>query len=119
MRSFGNLDHREIGYMRTISRSSDAAGDGIQRHEAGAGIAELAGLFLIFIVAFSGRDRFGDNVKTLLTILTYIVGGLGVGAGLAVLRRGFTTPRSRVARIVLGAVMVFAGAYSIVHVATS
>lgn len=91
---------------------------GLQRHEVGAAVAEFAGLFLIFIVAFTGRDAFGDNVKTLLTVLTYVVGGLGVGAGVGILWRGVTLPGSRIARFVIGGVMIAAGVYSILHVAS-
>ena len=93
-------------------------GNGLQRQEVGAAIAEFAGLFLIFIVSFTGRDAFGDNVKTMLIILTFIVGGLGVGAGVGILWRGVTLPGARIARFLIGALMIAAGVYSILHVAS-
>jgi hypothetical protein len=103
--------------MRTYARTRLDTGEGVQRHEVLAAIAELAGLFLIFIVAFTGREHFGDLVRQLLIALTFVVGGLGVGAGLAILRRAVLISQGRVARLALGGAMVFMGAYSIIHVA--
>jgi hypothetical protein len=89
---------------------------GITRQEVLAAAGETLALFLIFIVSFTGRDAFGDSVKTLLTILTIVVGTLGSLAGLGILRRAFGSPDGRVARIVLSGWMLFAGIYSVVHV---
>jgi hypothetical protein len=88
----------------------------VTRQEALAALGETAGLFLIFIVAFTGRERFGDGVKLALVLLTLIVGGIGIAAGAAIGRRGLRAPGGRIARLVLAAYMVFIGAYSIVHV---
>jgi ABC-type multidrug transport system permease subunit len=103
--------------MRTYA-GTRPAGEGVQRREVLAAAAEFVGLFLIFIVAFTGREHFGDTIRQLLIALTFIVSGLGVGAGLAILRRGFLFHNGRVTRLALGAVMIFMGAYSIVHVAS-
>ena len=95
--------------------SSDAAS---RRPEALAAAAETLGLFLIFIVAFTGRDRFGDTVKLALILLTFVVGGLGIAAGIAIGRRALTTTTGRIARLALAAYMIGIGAYSIIHVAS-
>jgi len=81
-----------------------------------AAVAETVGLFLIFIVSFTGRDAFGDGVKTLLVVLSVIVGSLGALAGLGILRRAFGSADGRIARIALSGWMLFAGIYSVVHV---
>ncbi len=94
----------------------DRISGGLRREEWLAAAAETAGLLLIFIVAFTGREQFGEAIKTLLVVLSVIVGGLGALAGLAIVRRGITFSSGRVARIALGAFMTFIGAYSIVHV---
>lgn len=103
--------------MRAISQShKNTSTGGLRRGEIQAASAEVAALFLIFIVAFTGRDRFGDNMKLALILLSVIVGGIGAGGGLIVLARGVADPRGRLARLGLGAFMIFAGVYSIVHV---
>lgn len=99
--------------MRVASQDATSR---VQRAEVLAAVAETAGLFLIFIVAFTGRDQFGDGIKQLLIALTIVVGGLGVAAGLAIGRRGLSGASGRVSRLALGAYMIFIGAYSIVHV---
>lgn len=89
---------------------------GVQRQEVLAAAGETLALFLIFIVSFTGRDAFGDGVKTLLVVLTVIVGSLGALAGLGTLRRAFASPDGRLARLALSGWMLFAGIYSVVHV---
>src|SRR4051794_20600716 len=86
------------------------------RQEMQAAIAETVGLFLIFIVAITGRDHFGDGVKTFLIVLTIIVGGLGAVGGVLFLRRGAGVAEGRMMRLALSSWMIFAGGYSIVHV---
>jgi hypothetical protein len=100
--------------MRTLASTRRIGG--IPRQEAGWAVAETAALLLIFVVAFGGRDEFGDGVKTLLIVLSVIAGGLGALAGLVVVRRGYASPTGRVARVALGSFMVFIGLYSVVHV---
>ena len=96
--------------------NAETATHGITRPEILAAIGETLGLFCIFLVAFTGRDQFGDTITIVLIALTLIVGGLGVAAGIAIARRGLLTPHARAARLALGAFMVFIGAYSILHV---
>lgn len=93
-----------------------AQSGGVQRPEVLAAAGETLALFLIFIISFTGRDAFGDNVKTLLIALTVIVGSLGSLAGLGILRRAFASPDGRIARLALSGWMLFAGVYSVVHV---
>lgn len=93
-------------------------GDGLRREEMLAAAAETLGLFLIFVVAISTRDMTGTTAKAILTALTWIVGAMGAGYGAIVLWRGTTQPAGRIARLALGAAMVFMGVYSIVHVAS-
>ncbi|HEX5166139.1 MAG TPA: hypothetical protein VFV93_12135 [Thermomicrobiales bacterium] len=90
--------------------------NGTLRQDALLALAETAGLFLIFIVAFTGRDAFGDIVKLLLTILSIAVGGLGATGGLLVARRALAEPAGRVARLAIAGWMAFAGIYTIIHV---
>lgn len=90
----------------------------IQRMELLAAAGELLALFLIFIVAFTTRDIFGDTVKAVLIALTWIVGTIGAAFGAATLLRGALNPTSRLARVALGGFMIFIGVYSIVHVSS-
>lgn len=101
-------------YMQRLSTRE--RNGGVQREEVLAAAAETLGLFLIFIVAFTTRDRTGDFAKTILTALTWIVSALGAGYGALVLWRGVTQPAGRFGRLALGAAMMFMGVYSIVHV---
>jgi hypothetical protein len=100
--------------MRVSTKTETSAAP--TRIELLAAAGETVGLFLIFIVAFTGRDKFGDGVKLALVVLSLIVGGGGVGAGVAIARRGLQSSQGRSARLVLAAFMIFIGAYSIVHV---
>lgn len=95
---------------------SDHAQRGIQREEIAAAGIEVGVLFLLFIVAFTGRSVFGESVKLLLSILSVTAGVAGALAGLVVLRRGITIPASRVGRLLLGAFMTFIGLYTVVHI---
>jgi hypothetical protein len=96
-----------------IAKRGEAGG---LRQDALWAVAETAALFLIFLVAFTGRDAFGDAVKTLLTILSIVAGGAGIAGGLAVGRRGLVERTGKIARFALAGWMLFAGAYTIVHV---
>jgi hypothetical protein len=98
--------------MRIATRRSR---NGI-RQEALWALAETAALFLIFIVAFTGRDAFGDGIKTLLTILSIVAGSIGAVGGFVVLRRALADPSSRVGRLAIAGWMVFTGIYTIIHV---
>jgi hypothetical protein len=89
---------------------------GLQRQELFAAVGETAGLFLIFIAAFTGRDVLPDAVKQLLIVLTFAVGIPGTLAGLWIARRGLVQPQGRIARLAVAAWMVFAGLYSMIHV---
>lgn len=86
------------------------------RQEALWALAETAALFLIFIIAFTGRDAFGDGVKMLLTLLSIASGSLGTLGGLVVARRALAEPAGRIGRIAIAGWMMFAGAYSVIHV---
>ncbi len=86
------------------------------RQDALWALAETATLFLIFIAAFTGRDAFGDNVKTLLTILSILAGSIGALAGLVVARRALAEPAGRIGRLVIAGWMIFAGVYTVIHV---
>lgn len=89
---------------------------GVTRQELLTAAGEVAALFVIFIIAFTGRDAFSDGVKTFLTILSVIVGAVGAGAGLAIIRRAAQSTAGRYARVALGGFMVFIGVYTIFHV---
>ena len=77
---------------------------------------EAAAILLIFIVAFTGRDAFGEQVKQLLTVLSIIAGSGGAVAGGWIAWRGIASGAGRWQRLALGAVMVFIGGYTVVHV---
>lgn len=89
---------------------------GIQRSEIVAALAEVTAIFTIFIVAFTGRDAFGDGVKQFLTVLSLLAGALGALAGGWVLLRGIQIQTGRVGRLALGGFMAFIGIYTFVHV---
>lgn len=86
------------------------------RQDALWALAETATLFLIFIVAFTGRDAFGDAVKSLLTILSIAAGSIGALAGVVVGRRALADPAGRIGRLAIAVWMVFAGGYTVIHV---
>lgn len=100
----------------SIFTGSKAAQPGLQRSEILAAVAEVAALFLIFIVAFTGRDAFSDGVKQFLTALSVLAGAIGALAGLVVLLRGIRFQAGRIPRLALGGVMAFIGIYTIFHV---
>lgn len=89
---------------------------GIRREEILAAVGETLGLFLIFVVAITTRDLTGDAAKAILIALTWVVGLAGAGYGALILWRGATRPAGRIARLAVGAAMMFMGIYSIVHV---
>jgi hypothetical protein len=89
---------------------------GLRRQELTMAAAEVAGLLAIFLVAFTGRSALSDEVKTLLTMLSVLVGSLGILGGLVVARRGVVERAGRFARFGLGLVMALLGGYTIVHV---
>lgn len=86
------------------------------RQDALLALAQTAALFLIFLVAFTGREAFGDGVKTLLTILSVAVGALGAFGGALVARRGMQDAVGRVGRLAIAGWMMFSGVYTIIHV---
>ncbi len=86
------------------------------RQDALWALAETAALFLIFIVAFTGRDALGDGVKSLLTVLSIAAGSLGALAGVVVGRRALVESSSRIPRFAIAGWMVFAGVYTVIHV---
>lgn len=100
----------------SIFAGQSSSDNGIQRNEVVAALVEVAAIFTIFIVAFTGRDTFGDGVKQLLIVLSLLAGALGTLAGGWVLVRGFQFQSSRVARLALGGFMAAIGIYTIVHV---
>lgn len=102
--------------MRALS--TNRKNEPIQRQELFAAAGELLGLFLIFAVAITTRDVFGDTVKAVLIALTWIVGVAGAAFGAATLIRGLSSPTSRAARLALGAFMIFIGLYSVIHVSS-
>lgn len=111
--------------MRAQSTTSAGGGSLLQPSAARPGSVrqelrwlglEVLTLFAIFIVAFTGRDAFGDGVKAFLTVLSVLAGVSGVAAGLLVAARGFSVPSGRVARLGIAAAMIFFGAYTVVHV---
>jgi hypothetical protein len=88
----------------------------LTRQEWGLLGGEVAALFLIFIIAFTGRDEFGDQVKQLLTILSIVAGSAGAVAGGWVAWRGIASGAGRWQRLALGTVMIFLGGYTVIHV---
>lgn len=100
----------------SIFTRQQAKTTGLQRKEIVAAVAEVSSIFLIFIVAFTGRNAYGDNVRQLLVALSLTAGALGTLAGLWVLLRGVQIQSSRVARFALGGFMAAIGIYTIVHV---
>jgi hypothetical protein len=86
------------------------------RQDALWALAETAALFLIFIVAFTGRDSIGDSVKLLLTILSIAAGSIGALAGVIVGRRALAASSGRIGRLAIAGWMVFAGVYTVIHV---
>jgi hypothetical protein len=101
--------------MSTIQAAGQRSRGGL-RQDALWALAETAALFLIFIIAFTGRDALGDGVKTLLTVLSIAAGSIGTLAGLIVAKRAVADPAGRIGRLAIAGWMVFAGAYTVVHV---
>ena len=104
--------------MQTLRRPAGASKTpvGAPKQELRWLATEIVALFAIFIVAFTGRDAFGDGVKLLLTILSVIAGLAGVGAGLLVAARAWGMNSGRIARFAIAGAMVFFGGYTVVHV---
>jgi hypothetical protein len=100
----------------SIFTRSHRAEAGIQRNELVWAAAEVAAIFTIFVIAFTGRSAFGDGVRQILIALSLIAGTLGTVAGLIVVARGLQYQVSRVPRLMLGAFMAAIGIYTIVHV---
>lgn len=88
----------------------------LTRQEWGLLGGEVAALVLIFIVAFTGRDTFGEQVKQLLTVLSIVAGSAGAVAGGWVAWRGVASGMSRWQRLALGGVMMLLGGYTVIHV---
>lgn len=86
------------------------------RQDALWALIETASLFLIFIVAFTGRDALGDGAKAILTILSIAAGSIGALAGLVVARRALAESAGRIGRFAIAGWMVFAGVYTVIHV---
>jgi len=89
---------------------------GLQRNEIMAAVAEVTAIFAIFIIAFTGRDLYGDNVRLLLIGLSLLAGALGALAGLWIMLRGLQVQTSRIPRLALGGAMAAMGIYTIIHV---
>lgn len=104
--------------MHTLRRPASAsqASTGAPKQELRWLAAEIVSLFAIFIVAFTGRDAFGDGVKLLLTILSIIAGLAGVGVGLLVAARTWGMRSGRIARFAIAGAMIFFGGYTVIHV---
>lgn len=79
-------------------------------------VAELGALFVLFIVAFTGRDHFSDEIKSVLSVLSVVAGLIGVAGGLVVLGRGVMQRPTLKWRLPLGGLMIFFGGYTIVHI---
>jgi hypothetical protein len=101
--------------MSIFTREQDHAA-GLQRNEIVAAVAEVAAIFTIFIIAFTGRDLYGDNVRLMLIGLSLLAGALGTLAGLWVIARGIQIQPSRIQRLALGGAMAAMGIYTIIHV---
>lgn len=101
--------------MSSFTRS-ERENTGLQRSELVAAAIEVAAIFTIFIIAFTGRSAFGDGVRQLLIVLSVIAGTLGAVAGLWVLLRAVQFQASRILRLALGSFMTFIGVYTVVHV---
>lgn len=101
--------------MRNASTLDRRTASGLRQDLLAAALETLS-LFLIFIVAITGRDAFSDGIKTFLTVLSVAAGAAGAFVGAWVLRRAFTLAEGRGARLGIAAWMLFAGIYTIVHV---
>jgi hypothetical protein len=88
----------------------------LTRQEWSLAGGELAALFVLFIIAFTGRDAFGEQVKQLLTVLSALAGGLGALAGGWIAWRGLANGAGRRQRLALGGVMSLLGVYTVIHV---
>lgn len=102
--------------MHFLAIRSERARHGIQREELAAAGIEVAVLFLLFIIAFTGRSAFGEGIRLVLSVLSVTAGALGAVAGLLVIGRSVVIRASRVGRFLLGAFMTFIGLYTVVHV---
>lgn len=102
--------------MQVATQQPEQRTRGSLRQDALWALAETAALFLIFIVAFTGRDAIGDGVKTLLTILSIAAGSIGALAGVVVGRRALAHSAGRAVRLAIAGWMVFAGVYTVYHV---
>jgi NO-binding membrane sensor protein with MHYT domain len=101
--------------MSMFTREQEQIG-GLQRKEIVAAVAETTAIFTIFVVAFTGRDLYGDIVRQLLIGLSLTAGVLGTLAGLWVIARGLQIQTTRVPRLALGGAMAAMGIYTIIHV---
>lgn len=101
--------------MSIFSREMESTG-GIQRSEIMLAVGEVLAICSIFVVAFTGREHFGDGVRQVLIALSLLAGTFGAVAGGWVFIRGIIFEPSRIARLVLGGLMAAFGIYTIVHV---
>lgn len=102
--------------MRSARSLGSPASPRLTREEWLLAGGEVAALLLLFVVAFSGRDSYGESVKNLLTALSALAGGLGAVAGVSIAWRGLASGVGRWQRLALGCAMAFLGGYTVVHV---
>lgn len=88
----------------------------MQRRELLAAAAEFGAIVVLFLIAFFGRDFYGDTGRSLLIVLSSAAGGAAVAGGLLSLYRAMKFVPSRLTRVILGTLQIFVGAYTIVHV---
>lgn len=88
----------------------------LRRGEVLASGATIAAVFVLFLIAFFGRDYYGDGIRGLLIVLSSASGGAAAAGGLLSLYRAYRFRLSRPARFALGGLQLFVGVYTIIHV---
>lgn len=100
--------------MALTQRSSKQTG--MRRSEMVFGLAFFVAIVVLFLISFTGRSAFGDDVKTALTVLSAITGGVGFAGGLVILGRGLQHSEGRFSRLLAGVAIAFVGGYTVIHV---